>query len=272
LVLSKLSIVIPALNEESGIGCTIDEIPVDKLALLGYTTEIIVVDGNSSDNTVGIAKSRGAIVVVEPRRGYGRAYKTGFQSAHGDYIATLDADGTYPAEMIPSLLSKLVEDNLDLISTNRFACLDDGAMSLSHRLGNKVLSSVGRFFFRIPIIDSQSGMWVFKRSLLNIVSVSSDGMGFSQEFKIRSFQNAVCRELPIYYRRRVGEVKLGTFRDGLKNLREMIGLIWTPEGEALLGPKVVPLPNNSIRLPLIEEDAQRVSASGASNKAQTKRL
>jgi glycosyltransferase involved in cell wall biosynthesis len=239
---SKLSIVIPAMNEESGIRYTIDEIPVQKLSNLGYSTEIIVVDGNSWDNTVEVAKSRGARVIVEPRRGYGRAYKTGFQAAKGDYLATLDADGTYPAEMIPDLLHKLVEDNLDFLSTNRFAKLEPRAMTLSHHLGNKFLSFVGRLLFKSPITDSQSGMWVFKRSLLSLISVGSDGMGFSQEFKIRSFQNAVCREVPICYRRRIGEVKFVTLTDGFRNLREMLTLIGKSEGAPLLPPAPIQTP------------------------------
>jgi glycosyltransferase involved in cell wall biosynthesis len=238
--LKTISIIIPAMNEESGIGITIDELPTAELAKRGYLTEVLVVDGNSKDNTVAVARSKGATTIIEPRKGYGRAYKTGFQEAKGDYIATLDADGTYPAEMIPDLLDDLVANNLDFITTNRFGELKPGAMTFSHRIGNKVLSSVAQILFRAKFSDSQSGMWVFKKSLLHIVGVHSDGMGFSQELKIRAFQNGVCKEVPIYYKPRIGEVKLSTLGDGYANLKEMIGLVQKPLADPLVIPARFP--------------------------------
>ena len=221
----SLSIVIPALEEELGIGATIDELPVKELNRRGFETEIIVVDGNSKDNTVGVAKAKGARVIIEDRPGYGRAFKTGFENANGTFIATLDADATYPADKIPELLQYLIENNLDLVSTNRFADLERGAMSFSHKFGNKLLTFVARTIYSVKIKDSQSGMWVFRRKLLNTVGVTSDSMGFSQEFKIRSFQNASCRELPISYKCRIGQNKLNTIRDGYSNFKELVGLI-----------------------------------------------
>ena len=99
-----ISVIIPALNEEDGIEKTISSIPKKKLSELGYGLEIIVVDGNSSDLTTQIATQMGARVVHEKRKGYGRAYKTGFSEAKGDILVTLDADATYPAELIPDYL------------------------------------------------------------------------------------------------------------------------------------------------------------------------
>lgn len=229
-----VSIVIPAMNEEAGIGRTIDELPLEELTRLGFSTEVVVVDSNSKDTTASIARSKGVRVINEPRKGYGRAYKTGFAEARGDYIATLDGDGTYPAKMIPNILQLLIRGGFDFITTNRFANLGDGAMSVSHRVGNTVLNLTCHLLFRAYFKDSQSGMWIFRKKLLSKIGVESDGMGFSQELKIRAFQNAKCVEMPIFYRRRIGELKLSTLRDGFENLKEMIDLLRRAEADPVL--------------------------------------
>ena len=213
----KLSVVIPTMNEEESIGLVIDE--VQKAVGATRELEILVVDTDSKDKTREIAARLGAIVVDEPRRGYGRAYKTGFERASGDYIATLDADMTYPASEIPNLTQMLEKENLDFITTNRFAKMAKGAMSAKHRFGNWVLSATTRVLFRVRIKDSQSGMWVFRRSCLKSLSVESDKMSFSEELKIEAFKKLRAAEVPIPYRTRVGEVKLQSWSDGFGNLR-----------------------------------------------------
>ncbi|MEM4262769.1 MAG: glycosyltransferase family 2 protein, partial [Thermoplasmata archaeon] len=181
--------------------------------------EILIVDTNSKDRTREIALSKGARIVDEPRRGYGRAYKTGFEAASGEIIATLDADMTYPAEMIEELVNILDSENLDFISTNRFANLKPGAMSSTHKLGNRVLSLTARLLFRVKIKDSQSGMWVFRKNVLPRLNLTSDGMSFSEELKVEAFKKTKAKEVPISYSPRVGEVKLNTWRDGWNNLK-----------------------------------------------------
>ena len=96
----KISIVIPTLNEEEGIGATIDSIKKEEFEKRGWDYEIIIVDGNSKDKTREIASNKGAKIIIEPRKGYGRAYKTGFSMADGDIIVTGDADGTYPFDEV----------------------------------------------------------------------------------------------------------------------------------------------------------------------------
>jgi glycosyltransferase involved in cell wall biosynthesis len=211
-----VSVVIPTMNEEESVGLVIGEV---KEAFGDAPVEIIVVDTNSVDRTREIASSLGAIVIDEPRRGYGRAYKTGFDSAKGEIISTLDADMTYPAAIIPKLADELIEGDLDFITTNRFAQMEKGAMSAKHRLGNWVLSTTTRLLFRVRVKDSQSGMWVFRRSVLPILELESDGMALSEEIKIEAFRKARAVEVPISYRVRVGEVKLSSWKDGLGNLR-----------------------------------------------------
>ena len=232
--MKTVSVIIPAMNEAEGIGCTLEALPIEQLSKSGYSTEVLVVDGCSMDNTLDIARSKGAKIIVERRRGYGRAYKTGFQSAAGDFIVTMDADGSYPAQQVPQLLDYLVKNDLDLVTTCRLSHMQPGAMSVSHRFGNEILNLFSRIFFRLNLRDTQSGMWVFKRSLLGIVGVRSDGMAFSQEFKIRSFQKASCREVAIPYMARLGTQKISTFHDGYGNFKNMCGLLRNKETRALV--------------------------------------
>ena len=99
----KISVVIPALNEEGIVGKTVQSIPREKLEEMGLETEIIVVDNASTDNTAQEARAAGARVVHESHRGYGNAYKRGLNEASGDIIVMGDADGTYPWEKFTNL-------------------------------------------------------------------------------------------------------------------------------------------------------------------------
>ena len=211
-----ISVIIPTMNEEESIGQVIDSV---HQALKGREYEILVVDTSSKDRTREIAADKGALVVEEPRRGYGRAYKTGFERSRGDVIVTLDADCTYPAEDIPRLYGMLDERGLEFITTNRFAHLEEGAMTAKHRLGNFALTFISNMFFHVRIKDSQSGMWVFRREILDRLVLSDDGMPMSEEIKIEAFRKAKSLEVPIVYRRRVGEVKLSSWKDGWKNMK-----------------------------------------------------
>ena len=210
----KVSVVIPTLNEAASIGKVIDSIPRDFADV-----EILIVDGNSVDATREIAKKKGARVIIEPRKGYGRAYKTGFQFATGDVIVTMDGDGTYPAEKIPELVEMLERENLDFISCERFSMMEKGAMSFTHRVGNFILTKAANVLFGVKLRDSQSGMWVFRKKVLDKIDLTADGMPFSEEIKIEVIKKGFrFREVPIPYRERVGEVKLNTWRDGWRNL------------------------------------------------------
>lgn len=215
--MTRLSIIIPTMNEERSIGLVIDEIRRSIPSSLDY--EILIVDTDSKDKTREIATSKGARVIEEPKRGYGRAYRTGFEKASGEIIATLDADMTYPADRIAEFAAILERENLDFITTNRFAELQPGAMKGVHRFGNWVLSVSTRLLFRVKVRDSQSGMWVFRRSALSKLDLTSDGMPMSEEIKIEAFRKTRAKELPIRYSPRIGEVKLNTWRDGTRNLR-----------------------------------------------------
>ena len=206
------------MNEEASIGQVLDEVRA-ALTGAGIDFDMSIVDTNSKDRTREIALAKGAKVIEEPRRGYGRAYKTGFEKAEGELIATLDADCTYPAEDIPKLVQMLNDEKLDFITTNRFARLEEGAMSTKHKIGNGLLNLTTRLLFNVRIKDSQSGMWVFRRESLGKLTLTSEGMPLSEEIKIEAFKKLKAREVGITYRPRVGEVKLSSWKDGWKNMK-----------------------------------------------------
>jgi glycosyltransferase involved in cell wall biosynthesis len=219
----KLTIVIPALNEELGIEKTIRAVPIAEIDKIGYHTQVLVVDNGSEDATARLAAGAGAEVVSEPNRGYGTALKKGFAAADGDVIVTADADATYPLEDIPRLVQILDSENLDFITTNRFALLQREAMSRRNRVGNAILSWTMRLLFGIRIEDSQSGMWVFRKAILQRLRLTSN-TPLSQEIKIEACHFARCRwrEVPIQYMTRSGKAKLGGWKVGTGNMMHLI--------------------------------------------------
>ncbi len=218
----KITVIIPALNEEKAIADVLRQVPVKKLNEMGYEVENVVVDNGSTDNTVSIAKKNGATVVYQPVRGYGNAYIAGFSNTDGEIIVTGDADMTYPFDELPKLIKIFERENIDFMTTDRLSTLNKGVMTKTHVFGNWVLSMITRVLFSWPFKDSQSGMWIFKRSILKDLDLSSGGMQFSQEIKIEAFINGYrCTEVPVTYRARVGSVKLSTFKDGVRNISHL---------------------------------------------------
>jgi len=95
-------------------------------------------------------------------------------------------------------------------------------MEGSHVWGNKLLTTTTRLLFGWPFVDSQSGMWIFKRSIWKDLQVKPSGMPFSQELKIEAYMRGFkCIEIPIDYRARAGEGKLNTVRDGIGNIIQL---------------------------------------------------
>jgi dolichol-phosphate hexosyltransferase len=224
----KVSVVIPTLNEETGIGPTLDALDRKAFKKRGWDLEVVVVDGDSKDRTREEAAQRGARVVVEKRRGYGRAYKAGFDAAQGDVLVTADADGTYPLHRAHEFVQRLLDDGLDFINCDRYGELQPGAMSAKHRFGNWVLSTTARVLFFIRLHDSQSGMWVIRRKALDDVDYEelSEGMAFSQEIKIEFWKRKGLKavELPASLAPRIGKPVLSSWRDGLRNLQRLFAL------------------------------------------------
>ncbi|MBI2632967.1 MAG: glycosyltransferase family 2 protein [Parcubacteria group bacterium] len=208
-----ISVVIPCYNEEEGIEKVIRSIP-------NGVREIIVVDNNSTDATAEVARGLGARVVFERKQGYGRAFKTGFANAQGTIIATLDGDAQYPAHKIIEVAKFLIDNNLDFILCSRFPLDDKVCMPQSRIIGNKILTLVTNIVFNLSLQDSQSGMWIFRKNILDGIHLKSDDMSFSEEIKIRVATNQKYRfrEYHIPYAERSGKSKLFPLKHGIKNL------------------------------------------------------
>jgi glycosyltransferase involved in cell wall biosynthesis len=209
----RIAVIIPCLNEEQGIEKVLTRMP-------DFVDQTIVVDNGSTDRTSEVAQSYGAEVIREPVRGYGRAYKRGFAAATCDIIVTLDGDHSYPPDAISYLIEAFLHLDVDFLNASRFPVRDRRAMSFKHKFGNWMLSlAMSALYFRW-VRDSQSGMWVFRRSILERMRLESDGMSFSEEIKIEALKTSRIRfaEISILYSSRLGEIKLNPWRDGAYNL------------------------------------------------------
>jgi glycosyltransferase involved in cell wall biosynthesis len=209
----KITVVIPCLNEEQGIEQVLKRMPP-------FVDEVIVVDNGSTDRTSQVARQYGAQVIREDVRGYGRSYRKGFANARGDLIVTLDGDHSYPVDALSYLLEAFLHLEVDFLNASRFPVRDRRAMSFKHKVGNLILSLAMSLLYFRWVRDSQSGMWVFRRSILPRMDLESEGMAFSEEIKIEALKNPHIRfgEINILYSSRLGEVKLNAWRDGIYNL------------------------------------------------------
>jgi glycosyltransferase involved in cell wall biosynthesis len=209
----SITVIIPCLNEEQGIEKVLRAMPE-------FVDQIIVVDNDSTDRTSEVAERLGAQVIREEVRGYGRSYKRGFACAKGDLIVTLDGDHSYPVDALSYLIEAFLHLEVDFLNASRFPVRDAHAMSVKHKLGNLLLSLAMSVLFFRWVRDSQSGMWVLRRSILAGMKLESDGMAFSEEIKIEALRNSRIRfgEISILYSSRLGEKKLNPWRDGFQNL------------------------------------------------------
>jgi glycosyltransferase involved in cell wall biosynthesis len=209
----RISVVIPCHNEEDGIAAVMAQMPP-------IIDEVVVVDNNSTDRTAEVATAAGARVVTETRKGYGYAHKAGYAAAKGDIIVTMDGDGTYPPDSVPLLLYVMMEEKVDFITARRWYSKSGEVKSPVRLLGNAILSGTMMSLYFKFIIDSQSGMWMFKKDILPELDLTSNGMALSEEIKIEAFTHPGirCLEMPIYYGARIGESKLNIWRDGFYNL------------------------------------------------------
>jgi glycosyltransferase involved in cell wall biosynthesis len=213
----RITVVIPCLNEEQGIEKVLRRIPP-------FVDETIVVDNGSTDRTGDVAARFGAVVIREDVRGYGRAYKKGFAGATGDIIVTLDGDHSYPPDAISYLLEAFLHLEVDFLNASRFPVRNHRAMSLKHKIGNLALSLAMSILYFRWVRDSQSGMWVLRRAILDHMNLESDSMAFSEEIKIEALKDSRIRfaEIPVQYSSRLGEIKLNPWRDGVYNLLFLI--------------------------------------------------
>jgi len=209
----SITVIIPCLNEEQGIEKVLRVMP-------DFVDETIVVDNASTDATSAVAARLGAKVIREDVRGYGRSYKRGFSFAKGDLIITLDGDHSYPVDALSYLIEAFLHLDVDFLNASRFPTRDPRAMSFKNKFGNRILSLAMSVLFFRWVRDSQSGMWVFRRSILQYMKLESDSMAFSEEIKTEALRDRRIRfgEISILYSSRLGETKLNAWRDGFQNL------------------------------------------------------
>jgi glycosyltransferase involved in cell wall biosynthesis len=219
----ELSVVLPCLNEEEAIGMCISKIK-DVFAREGISGEVIVADNGSVDRSREIAASQGAIVVQEPKQGYGAAYLCGLKEAKGKYIVIGDSDNTYDFYDIPKFLKPL-RDGYDFIMGSRFkGGIKKGAMSWTHRyIGNPILSSMCRLFFHTKLSDIHCGLRAFSFDAYQKMKLRTLGMEFATETVVAALQNNLkIYEVPINYHPRAGKSKLSPLADAWRHIRFML--------------------------------------------------
>ena len=219
----RVSIILPALNEEETIGRIIDEVPKVDMEAKGYRVEIVVVDNNSTDKTKEIAEAKGAKVIAEFVKGKGMAMRTAFKSVDGDFMFMLDSDYTYPATYIPQML-KLLEEGWDVVIGSRLkGQREEGAMRRLNLVGNHLLVLMANILYGTRISDLCTGYWGFSREVIE--SLKLDAVGFELEanmFVEIAKKGYRIAEVPIFYRRRPTQAKLGSLKDGLRIGRTLI--------------------------------------------------
>jgi len=215
----NITVIIPTLNEAKAIGNVIDEIIEAGIP----HKNIIVVDGGSTDGTIEIARSKGVQVVLQDGTGKSLAIKTGLKYVKTPYVVVMDGDYSYPAKHILDLYAKIVEGHDLVIGARR---CEKGAQHIVYRFGNWVLTKSFNLLFGTRISDVLSGMYIARTEMLR--EVMFEMPHFSVESEIAAHiatTTGRIAEIPIHYRRRLGEKKLRIFH-GLIIARDMIRLAW----------------------------------------------
>jgi glycosyltransferase involved in cell wall biosynthesis len=198
-----LAVVIPAFNEEGAIRQTIAEVQ-EALSGAGVSFEIVVVDDGSTDLTREEARKCGATVVASRKNsGYGAALKKGIAASNSEYIAILDADGTYPARYLPEMLE--TARSSDMVVGAR----DPGMTNVPvvRRPAKLILNWFANTLSRTRIPDLNSGLRVFRRSaLVRFVPLLPSGFSFTTTITLCMISEGLNVEyIPIEYRRRIGK-------------------------------------------------------------------
>lgn len=208
-----LTIVIPAKDEEEGIAQSIRSIPLRTLAAMGVDTDLLVVDGRSTDGTREIARALGATVIEDPGEGKGSALRAAIPHIMSDYVVMVDADGTYATDAIASVVGSLLHDQADVVMGRRTAAL--GAMSWLHQLGNGALTIAATWLMQRPCLDLCTGLWGFRRDTLATLPIEATRFELEADlFAVSVQQRLRIHSIDVDYLPRHGGSKLSTFSDG----------------------------------------------------------
>ena len=216
-MVSRISIIIPAYNEESSIGLVLDALPQEKLH------EIIVVDNGSTDATARVAQEHGARVVKEPRKGYGSACLKGIDELDApDIVVFIDGDFSDFPEEIVLLIGPIETGEKDFVLGSRMILpKSQSALLPQARYGNRLAVFLIKLFFKHEFTDLGPFRAIRYSSLMSIGMKDMD-FGWTVEMQIKAVRNGLrIREVPVNYRKRVGISKisgtvLGTFRASTK--------------------------------------------------------
>jgi glycosyltransferase involved in cell wall biosynthesis len=220
-----LSVVAPAYNEGKAINSVLKRLTA---ALDGITgaCEIIVVDDGSKDDTAEIAGRYEKVTVLRHRsnRGYGAALKTGIRHAAYDLICIIDADGTYPIDVVPDLATRLIDGRCDMVVGARVG--DEVDIPLVRRPAKWAIRQLANFITGESIPDLNSGLRVFRRgAALRMFSLLPNRFSFTTTITLAMLTNGYLVDyVPINYHARVGRSKISPVRDTLHFI-QLVGRI-----------------------------------------------
>ena len=205
----KISVVIPAFNEEQAIGEVVRAVPIDRIH------DIVVVDNGSTDDTAAQASLAGARVVFEPRPGYGSACQAGAKAAaDADILVFLDGDRSDDPRQLETVAAPVLDNRADLVIGSRIqGILEKGAMPLHGRLGNRFIVSLLRLLYGIDITDIGSFRAIKSQTLFDL-KMEQMTYGWPVEMVVKAARKGLrIQSVPINYRRRIGKSKVtGTIR------------------------------------------------------------
>jgi len=210
---SRISVIIPAFNEEKSIGLVLDALPQNLIH------EIIVVDNDSTDDTAGSAIEKGARVVAEKRRGYGSACLKGISELDNpDIVVFLDGDfSDYPEEIV-KLVAPIESGEMDFVLGSRMMIPESrSALLPQSRYGNQLAVFLMRLFFRHKFTDL-GPFRAIRYESLKAIEMQDTNFGWTVEMQIKAVKKGLrIMEVPVNYRQRVGVSKItGTFSGTIK--------------------------------------------------------
>lgn len=216
----EFTFILPCLNEEKSLGYCIEEIK-KSISKNNLNAEILVSDNGSTDNSVKIAKEKGARVEICEKKGYGNALIYGTKKAYGKYCIMGDSDGSYDFSHIEEFI-KYIREGYDLVVGNRFkGGIQKGAMKVSHKIGVRFLSSIANLFFNTPIKDYHCGLRAYNLASIKKLELSQGGMEYASEMIIMAkINNLKMIEVPTTLKKDLRERKshLRTIKDGMRHL------------------------------------------------------
>lgn len=233
-----LSIVMPCLNESETLASCIQK-AMGSLARLALRGEVVIADNGSTDGSIELAQRHGARVVNVPEKGYGSALRGGIEAAHGRWILMGDSDDSYDFSRIEEFVARLAQGD-QLVMGCRMprggGTVLPGAMPWKHRwIGNPLLSTIGRLFFKCPVNDFHCGLRAFSKEAFQRMQLMTTGMEFASEMVIKATLFGMkISEVPIVLHPdgRSRPPHLRSWRDGWRHLRFM--LLYSPRWLFLL--------------------------------------